>query len=100
MNSNLRKLFVVNRTGSVNNILGQFNPKISLNEGANDYMIKTVDSPTQKPFFGRATDIQIPLTDESVHIVNSVNRSLLLILIQLLTFLKVRLSGLPSHILP
>jgi hypothetical protein len=69
MNAHLRKELALNAIGSVDTILGQFAPKIGINEGDNKYFIKTIPSPTQKPYYGKNTDITIPFTDSNVDVI-------------------------------
>jgi hypothetical protein len=69
MESTLRKMIAIERSGSVKEALSKFNPKVSENEGASDYITKTVDSPTSHPYVGKTTEIRIPLTDPNIHIV-------------------------------
>jgi hypothetical protein len=69
MNAHLRKELALHVVGSVDTILGQYAPKIGINEGDNKYFIKTIPSPTQKPYYGKNTDITIPLTDSNVDVV-------------------------------
>jgi hypothetical protein len=69
MNANMKKMLGLNAIGSVEAAFEQFNPKIAINEGDNKYLIKTIPSPTQKPYYGKSVDITIPLTDSNVDVV-------------------------------
>jgi hypothetical protein len=68
LNSAFRRILAVNSTGSVKNLLSKLDPKISLNEGACNYQIKADQSPTSKPYYGKTTDIHIPLTNTNVDV--------------------------------
>jgi hypothetical protein len=68
MESALRKIVALERAGSVKEALSRFNPKVAENEGANDYITKTIDSPTSHTYLGKTTEIRIPLTDVNVDV--------------------------------
>ena len=69
MDSAVKKMLAVERTGSVKDILSKFNPRVTVNEGDHDYITKTIDSPSAKPYFGKQTEIRIPLTDHNINCV-------------------------------
>jgi hypothetical protein len=69
MDSAIRKMLAIDRVGSVKDVLSKFNPKVTQNEGSHDYITKTIDSPTPKPYFGKQTEIHIPFTDHNINVV-------------------------------
>jgi hypothetical protein len=66
MNAAFRRILAVNQTGSVKSILSKHDAKVNIGEGAQGYLIKPMDSPTSKPYYGKTTDIALPMTNANI----------------------------------
>jgi hypothetical protein len=66
MNSSFRKAIAINKVGSVDTILKKFHASVGMNEGAHEWLTKTIKSISQMPVHGETDDILIDLTDNKM----------------------------------